>query len=99
MNSSSADLSSANDDLLAAYEDLRHQVLGISEGSKLGPGLALFISRGMLEWMRACVQFFQIVPEKRPESRSQQEPVPASVRTEMVALLAGMLLHRSRVIP
>jgi len=38
------------DDLIAAYEELRRQILT----GQRGPGLALFMRRGMREWMNAC---------------------------------------------
>jgi hypothetical protein len=93
-----AKIASARDSLLAAYEELRRQILGASEIGKPGPGLALLLSRGMQEWMQACMQFLRTAPETRPEEKSQEEPVPASLRAEVVVLLAGMLLQRSRTI-
>ena len=38
------------DGLIAAYEELRRQALN----GQRGPGLALFMRRGMREWMNAC---------------------------------------------
>jgi len=38
------------DGLIAAYEELRSQILN----GQRGPGLALFMRRGMREWMNAC---------------------------------------------
>jgi hypothetical protein len=93
---SSVSIASANDSLMAAYEDLRRRVLGVSDGGKAGPGLTLLLSRGMQEWMQACTQFFQTAPEKREDCTSQEEPLPSDVRAEVVVLLAGMLLQRSR---
>jgi hypothetical protein len=93
---SSVSIASANDSLIDAYEDLRRRVLGVADGAKPGPGLTLLLSRGMQEWMQACTQFFQTVPEKRRDCTSQQEPLPSDVRAEVVVMLAGMLLQRSR---
>jgi len=93
---SAVSIASANDSLIAAYEDLRRRVLGVADGGKPGPGLTLLLSRGMQEWMQACTQFFQTVPEKRRDGTSQQEPLPSDVRAEVVVVLAGMLLQRSR---
>lgn len=90
------DLESANDGLVNAYEQLRHEVLNMSTGNKPAPGLALLLSRGMLEWMRACVQFFQVAPQKPAAPPNQDEPVPFGIRAEIAVLLAGMLLHPSR---
>ena len=50
----------------------------------------------MQEWMQACTQFFQTAPEKREDCTSQEEPLPSDVRAEVVVVLAGMLLQRSR---
>jgi hypothetical protein len=91
-----AEIASTRDSLLAAYEELRRQILGASEIGRPGPGLALLLSRGMQEWMQACMQFFRTAPEKRAEEKSREEPLPASLRAEVVVLLAGMLLQRSR---
>lgn len=96
MTFSSVSIASANDSLLAAYEDLRRRVLGVSDGGKPGPGLTLLLSRGMQEWMQACTQFFQTAPEKRRDCTSPEEPLPSDVRAEVVVVLAGMLLQRSR---
>ncbi len=96
MTFSSVSIASANDSLLAAYEDLRRRVLGVSDGGKPGPGLTLLLSRGMQEWMQACTQFFQTIPEKREDCTSQEEPLPSDVRAEVIVVLAGMLLQRSR---
>ena len=96
MTFSSVSIASANDSLLAAYEDLRRRVLGVSDGGKPGPGLTLLLSRGMQEWMQACTQFFQIASKKREDCTSQEEPLPSDVRAEVVVVLAGMLLQRSR---
>lgn len=95
MTFSSVNIASANDSLIAAYEDLRRRVLGVSDGGKPGPGLTLLLSRGMQEWMQACTEFFQTVPEKRRDCTSQ-EALPSDVRAEVVVVLAGMLLQRSR---
>jgi len=78
---SSVSIASANDSLIAGYEDLRRRVLGVADGGKPGPGLTLLLSRGMQEWMQACTQFFQ---------------EPSDVRAEVVVVLAGMLLQRSK---
>jgi hypothetical protein len=52
----------------------------------------------MQEWMQACTQFFRTAPEKQPEEKSREEPLPASLRAEVVVLIAGILLQRSRTI-
>jgi hypothetical protein len=38
------------DTLVAAYEELRHRFLNRQQG----PGLTLFVRRGMREWINAC---------------------------------------------
>lgn len=72
--------------LVAGYEELRSQVLC----GQRGPGLALFMRRGMREWMNAC----SLCPV--PRSTIQAEGAPAlaqDLRTEVVLILAGMVLR------
>ena len=78
--------------LVAAYEELRCQVLG---GWQRGPGLALMLTRGFRCWMDACRQLLDtsstsVQAPDRPESL-----IPTGLRGEVVILLASMLLHRA----
>lgn len=84
------------DPLLAVYEGLRYNAVGSQERKQSGVGLALLLSRGMRGWMQACKQLLQVVPRKVMESPAKPEPLPRDVRTDVIVLLTGMLLQRSR---
>jgi hypothetical protein len=77
------------DGLIAAYEELRRQILN---GGR-GPGLALFMRRGMREWMNACSLCLAPSPTKEFTAAPDQAVLPQGARTEVVLILAGMLLH------
>jgi hypothetical protein len=75
------------DGLVAAYEDLRSQFLS----GQRGPGLALFLRRGMRELMNICS--LSAAPPALP-TVANDAVLPQGVRTDVVLILAGMLLHR-----
>lgn len=75
--------------MIAAYEELRRQFLNLQRG----PGLALFMRRGMREWMNACWLCLAPSPTKELNGAPDQAILPQGARTEMVLILAGMLLH------
>ena len=75
--------------LIAAYEELRRQILN----GQRGPGLALFMRRGMREWMNACSLCLAPCPTKEFTTAPDHAVLPRSARTEVVLILAGMLLH------
>lgn len=78
---------SGQDGLVAAYEELRRQFLN----GQRGPGLTLFIRRGMRELMNAC---FAAPPPTAVLAVADGDAVLSQgVRTEVVLILAGMLLH------
>ena len=80
---------SKDEALIAGYEELRRQAL-IGHG---GTGLAVFIRRGMSEWMHACSRPNSPPPAKG-YARAEAEPViPEDLQPEMILILAGMLLH------
>jgi len=74
--------------LIAAYEELRRQILN----GQQGPGLALFMRRGMREWMNACSLCLAPSPTKE-FSAANEAVLPQDARTDMVLILAGMLLN------
>lgn len=80
--------------LVAAYEELRRQFLGSAVGPGRGVGLVLLLERGMPDWMEACARFVNTAVRTEPQP-SQQPTLPASLRTAMVVLLAGMVLEVS----
>ena len=77
------------DGLIAAYEELRSQILN----GQRGPGLALFMRRGMREWMTACSLCLAPSPTREFTAAPDETVLPESARTEVVLILAGMLLH------
>ena len=77
------------DGLIAAYEELRRQLLN----GQRGPGLALFMRRGMREWMNACSLCVAPSPTKEFTAAPDEAVLPQGAHTEIVLILAGMLLH------
>ena len=77
--------------LRSSYEDLRAQVLA---GGR-GPGLALFLSHGMCEWMEVCSSCTAVVAATQPVAATDHpQLLPPGMRPEIVAILAGMLLEK-----
>ncbi len=71
-----------------AYENLRREAL--ASGPR-GHGLGLFLSRGMMAWLRALTV---LEPRPVPAIGLQRETAeqPASVNADWTLLLAGMVL-------
>jgi hypothetical protein len=81
----------SSDTLRSSYEDLRAQVLA---GGR-GPGLALFLHHGMCEWMEVCRTCTAVVAAKEPVATiANPQLLPPGMRSEIVALLAGMILEK-----
>ena len=76
--------------LRSAYEDLRAQVLA---GSR-GPGFALFLRHGMREWMEICSSCTAVVAATEPVAAANPQLLPPGMRSEIVAILAGMFLEK-----
>jgi hypothetical protein len=78
--------------LLAAYEDLRRQVLGGL--SSKGLGMFLLLEQGMAAWMRACSATLAV-----PSNGYLQPAVPVTVVSdlhgEVVRILASMALGQT----
>ena len=65
--------------------------MGSGEGSG-GLGLTLFLRRGMAAWIQAwseCAGSTDAGPTLQP---SNEQPIPADLRSQIAALLAGMIL-------
>jgi hypothetical protein len=92
---SAARAGSGSDALLGAYEELRRQFLGSAVGQGRGVGLAVLLQRGMPDWMEACACFVT-TPVRTEPPPSQQPTLPVSLRTEIVVVLAGMVLEVSQ---
>jgi hypothetical protein len=80
-----------SDALRSSYEDLRAQALA---GSR-GPGFALFLHHGMCEWMEVCSSCTAVVAATEPGAvTANPQLLPPEVRSEIVAILAGMFLKK-----
>jgi len=73
--------------LLAAYEDLRREVLG-GLNSK-GLGLCLFLGQGMAAWMKACSAIL-VVPSSGGVPPAVPVTVVAGLHGEVIRILASM---------
>ena len=81
----------SSDALRSSYEDLRAQVLA---GGR-GPGLALFLHHGMCEWMEVCRPCTAVVAATAPAAAiANPQLLPPGMRSEIVVLLAGMVLEK-----
>ena len=76
--------------LLEQYELLRREALALPTDTQRGYGLLLFLTRGMLAWMEAlsCLSG----PATRTASDSSSDPLPVSVRPQLMTVLANMVL-------
>jgi len=81
--------------VLAAYEVLRREATELPPGGPRGHGLALFLTRGLPGWL-AALTALRPVPRRPPTpAEASPDPGPAlkpSARTELTAVLAGMVL-------
>lgn len=81
----------SSDALRSSYEDLRAQALA---GSR-GPGLALFLHHGMYEWMEVCSSYTAVVAATEPAvATANPQLLPPGMRSEIVAILAGIFLEK-----
>ena len=77
--------------LRSSYEELRAQVLA---GGR-GPGFALFLSHGMCEWMEVCSWCTAAVAATESvKATANPQLLSPGVRSEIVAILAGMFLEK-----
>ncbi len=86
---------SVSEKVIPLYEDLRSEVLHLSEGYCLSnQGLALFLHQGMLGWLRAwskCSHPTSTARERRGHWNDRN--LPAGLRAEVATLLANMALE------
>jgi hypothetical protein len=76
--------------VVAGYEELRRQVLL----NHRGPGVVALMRRGVWAWISICCVESAPLPTK-PITQSEAEPtIPQGLHTEIVVMLAGMLLGR-----
>jgi hypothetical protein len=75
----------------SCYEELRRQVLA---GDSRGPGLAVLLSRGMKAWLNVvCSLEVRPAPAPIVTDAGPLHTVPGEFRTQLTAVLAGMVLH------
>jgi hypothetical protein len=78
---------------ISAYEDLRQQATdGSSSG---GLGMALFLSQGMVAWMRACSWVSSTTPDNLRRCPTAAVSLPNDLRGEVVLVLAAMALNQA----
>ena len=78
----------------AAYEHLRGQVLGVITNCPRGPGLAVFLERGMKAWIEMYCRWKEQSSTHRYQEASQKPSGPQH-QNEIVVLLTRMLLERT----
>jgi hypothetical protein len=81
----------ASEELLARYEELRRQALQPAGAMRRGQGLALFMRRGMKEWLQAWSRC--MVSNAKRDKEHREEMICADVRTDVVMIMAAMVLH------
>ena len=75
---------------VAGYEELRRQVLT----RQRGPGVAILMQRGVQAWMSVCSMGSVPLPSRAFTQTEAVPVIPQGLHTEIVLILAGMLLHR-----
>ena len=83
--------SAPRQNLTAHYEQLRRDAMSQPAHGGGGLGLALFLRRGMTAWMQAWSECAGAETETCPIS-GDEETMPADTRSQLAALLAGMIL-------
>jgi hypothetical protein len=84
-----------NDELVAHYERLRMDVLSVTTAHN-AEGLALFLRNGMAAWMSAWSSCMRAVPRGVSAAQPSEatSPSPLNVRSQLAAIVAGMLLEQ-----
>jgi hypothetical protein len=77
------------------YERMRGQVLSGVAGRGGAAGLGILMTQGMGTWMQRCREVAPVVADAggRPTLAAL---LPVGVETQVAALIAAMVLHRSR---
>jgi hypothetical protein len=82
-------------ELSSAYEQLRSQVLGVNGKPPRGPGLAVFLGRGMKAWIDAYRQWSACTATSKTARSPRSTTLCTPVENEVIVLLTGMLLERT----
>ena len=87
---------SGKDGVLAdLYERMRGQVLSGFGGRGGAAGLGILMTQGMGAWMLGCRQITPLVADAGRCDTSAR-PIPVPVEAQVAAIIAAMVLNRSR---
>jgi hypothetical protein len=78
--------------LTELYERLRGQVLNGLDGAGETVGFGILMNQGMGTWILKCREFAPAVAD----AGSRAVPIPFQLEAQVVAMIAGMVLNRSR---
>jgi hypothetical protein len=78
-----------------AYEQLRGLILGVTGKPPRGPGLAVFLERGMKGWIDAYRDWSALTAASKTARSPLSTTLRAPVQNDVVVLLTGMLLERT----
>lgn len=78
---------------MAHYEELRREALQPAGAIRHGEGLALFMRRGMKEWLQAWSHCLVSNAKRDKEQTNREEMIYPDVRSDVVMIMAGMVLH------
>jgi hypothetical protein len=84
-----------HEELSTAYEQLRSQVLGVNGKPPRGPGLAVFLERGMKAWIDTYRQWSARTATSKTARSPQSTTLCTLVENEVIVLLTGMLMQRT----
>jgi hypothetical protein len=84
-----------HEELSTAYEQLRSQVLGVNGKPPRGPGLAVFLGRGMKAWIDAYRQWSARTATSKTVRSPGSTTLCTPVENEVIVLLTGMLMQRT----
>jgi hypothetical protein len=86
---------SQHTELSTAYEQLRSQILGVNGKPPRGPGLAIFLERGMKAWIDAYRHWSALTAANQTARPPLTIALRAPVQNDVITLLTGMLLERA----
>ena len=81
--------------LTELYERLRGQVLNSLDGAGKTVGFGVLMNQGMGAWILKCREFAPAVADAGSRA-SVAVTIPFQLEAQVVAMIAGMVLNRSR---
>jgi hypothetical protein len=81
--------------LVNLYERMRGQVLSGFAGRGGTVGLGILITQGMGAWILRCREFRPVVAHAGCHAMLDA-PIPVELETQVAAMIAAMVLNRSR---